>query len=101
MMELIDRQALFRDIPETHANDVFESCRNCKLLDEYQIGMIIYRQPIIEAEPIRRGHWVLIRPADIDRNITVQCSVCGAGDTHAEGVRVPYCWHCGTKMEEE
>ena len=100
MMELIDRQALLRDIPKTQTN-VFENCRNCELLDEYQVTRIIYSQPIIEAEPIRRGYWIEIIPANIDHNITVQCSVCGAGDTHAEGVHVPYCWHCGAKMEEE
>ena len=50
--------------------------------------------------PVRHGHWILIKPADIDHNITVECSVCGAGDTHAEGIKVPYCWKCGTKIDE-
>ena len=46
-MRLIDADALIKNIPNTH-EDIFENCRNCKLLDKNQIVDIIDEQPTIE-----------------------------------------------------
>ena len=43
---------------------------------------------------IKHGHWVV----DDDGNI--KCSECGYWDMHGSNVEVPYCWHCGCKMDE-
>jgi hypothetical protein len=56
--------------------------------------------------PIRpKGHWIL---ADSQDNVDVEngnnryiCSECTFSDIHAKTTEVPYCWHCGAKMESE
>lgn len=35
-----------------------------------------------------------------NNNYQYECSNCGHGDIHAKDVYVPYCWHCGAKMED-
>ena len=60
---------------------------------------MMYALPTIEAEPVRHGEWICIGDYDCDNNAPFECSNCHAGDTHAKGVRVPYCWKCGAKMD--
>ena len=54
-MRLIDADTLIMAIPDTRA-DVFENCRNCKLLDKKRIIDIINSAPtVVDTE--RHGHW--------------------------------------------
>ena len=53
-MRLIDGDALLKEIPVTHV-DIFENCRNCSLLDEFQVRAIINTQPTIDAVPVVHG----------------------------------------------
>ena len=54
------------------------------------IGQVLNDLPSAEAEPVRHGKWVELRPL---KNIFV-CSLCGQwGDYHWN-----YCPNCGTKM---
>lgn len=99
-MRLIDADALKENMGEQPLNWNNSPEEIQEMFDWNNFTQLIDEAPTIEAEQVRHGHWILIKPADIDHNITVECSVCGAGDTHAEGVKVPYCWKCGTKMDE-
>ena len=94
--------ALIMTIPDTRA-DIFENCRNCKLLDKEQITYIINNAPTIEAEPIRHGHWVMLHKThkvDEDNDYDWRCSECNHVDCHNISVEVPYCWNCGAVMDE-
>lgn len=61
--------------------------------------------PTIEAEPIRHGHWIertKVHPDLLNESTyNYTCSNCGYWDTHGANVEVPYCWHCGAKMDED
>ena len=46
-MRLIDADALKKAIPNTHM-DIFENCRNCRLLDDEQVKQLIDDTPTIE-----------------------------------------------------
>lgn len=54
------------------------------------------------AEP-KTGEWILSdnqRREDVENgNFYYFCSNCNHGDLHAKAQEVPYCWHCGAKME--
>ena len=55
--------------------------------------------PIVDAEPVRHGHWVEIE----DSRVRGYCSVCG-WESHLyedDVVGMSYCPNCGAKMEEE
>lgn len=54
--------------------------------------------PLVE---VKHGKWIQLMEYDIDENAVFQCSVCGGSDMHAKGVDVPYCWHCGARMDKE
>jgi hypothetical protein len=68
-----------------------------------------YARSVFEALPSAQperesGEWII---ADTQNEEDVQngnyryiCSCCGYSDTHSKAVRVPYCWHCGAKMDE-
>lgn len=59
----------------------------------YLIVDMLEEAPVIEAEPVRHGHW-----DDSFDGITPYCSVCGM--SHNCINRTPdYCPHCGAKME--
>lgn len=97
MGRLIDADALIMAIPDTSA-DIFENCRNCKLLDKERITDIINNAPTIEAE--RHGFW--IKEYTVLGNESehyYMCSECLHGDIHNDNVKVHYCWNCGAKMD--
>ena len=52
--------------------------------------------PTIEAEPVRRGHWVLTRDEQYEY---CHCSECGydTGENWMIGSEIPYCSQCGSK----
>lgn len=51
----------------------------------------VYGVPIVDAEPVRHGHWIRLSQ-DLS-----ECSVCG----YYSRDRGNYCTHCGAKMVEE
>jgi len=57
--------------------------------------------PSEDVQPVRHGKWIQLIEYDIDSNAVFECSVCGGSDMHARGVDVPYCWHCGARMDKK
>ncbi len=69
---------------------------------EEWIAEAIMTAPTIEAEPVRRGKWLITPYTDYDD--TYECSVCGHGWVFVEGTPkendANYCPNCGALMEE-
>lgn len=55
---------------------------------------------VTTVEERKHGHWVQVSDWDKNGQAHFDCSVCGAGDVHADDAEVPYCWHCGAVMDE-
>lgn len=93
-MRLIDADAL-RSVLE----DKMKDCDNRHYQDGLA-GALLYllSRPIIEER--KHGHWVQVSDWDKNGQAHFDCSVCGAGDVHADDAEVPYCWHCGAVMDE-
>lgn len=83
-----------------------QAIRNCDINNAYdryycdglQNAKLCLAQPTIEER--KHGHWVQVSDWDKNGQAHFDCSVCGAGDVHADEAEVPYCWHCGAVMDE-
>lgn len=51
--KLIDRDALIASIPKTNV-DIFENCRNCTTLCDWQVKELIDKMPTIDAVEVVR-----------------------------------------------
>ena len=53
----------------------------------------------------KTGHWILANNQSkedvLNDNYRFICSECKCSDIHAKGIKVPYCWKCGSKMGVE
>lgn len=92
-MRLIDADAMRQDWLENGQNEY--------VYDTNAVLDSIDAQPTIDAELVRHGRWFKQTELDEDGNAWYLCSECGYGDKHAESVDVPFCWHCGAKMDKE
>ena len=98
MMRLIDADKIvtwLRDVGD------YRKCLEDTKTDRKFVGKIIDHieaMPTVEAEPVIHGKWICIFEPDENDNVLCNCSVCGAGDSHAKDAVVPYCWKCGAKM---
>ena len=97
MNDLISRQA---------ALDIIDSELNGWLTDDERlhlegVGTGIECLPTID--PVKHGKWVVKEKVypDLpnDSDYRYECSLCGWEDQHNEKMIVPYCWHCGARME--
>ena len=65
------------------------------------VEQVIRAQPTIEER--NTGKWILDYEQDpsevFNGNYRYICSECGKKDIHARTQEVPFCWHCGAKME--
>lgn len=74
-------------------------------LDEQKeiFDTIVNLQPTID--PVKHGKWIVKEKAypDLpnDSDYRYECSLCGWGGQHNEKMIVPYCWHCGARMDGE
>ena len=78
-------------------------------LDEYDFALwhdvqeCIDKVPTVDAEPVRHGHWIYRQKSYVnnlnDSTAIYECSECGYADEHEADIEVPYCWHCGAKMQ--
>jgi hypothetical protein len=55
----------------------------------------IRKAPTVDAEPVKRGHWIHHRDWGVDGECPVECSECGMGEDY----EMNYCSRCGAKME--
>lgn len=110
MTEYIDREALLahiKDVP-TWIPD-YDPTSDGHTATHYPDGMYypedvissIENRPAADVVPVRHGRWIATGEWDKDLNYYYQCSACGHGDWHSGNVDVPYCWHCGAKMDGE
>lgn len=100
MDDLISRQAAIDAL-----NDLMLST-NVRKLDFEQIGynhaladgiLTIRRVPSAQ----RKGRWIYRGESEsFPGNNEYECSVCGFADAHSESQDVPFCWHCGARMEK-
>ena len=84
MADLIDRQALLRDIEKYHLSD-----------GKFQHWVEV--QPSVEAEPVRHGHWEIYVISMLDGE-DVRCSECGQCGCAPYW---DYCPNCGARMDCE
>ncbi|MDD5022012.1 MAG: hypothetical protein PHR82_07820 [Endomicrobiaceae bacterium] len=59
----------------------------------------IVTSPAVDAAPVRHGEWIDTGEDDGNGNYLFHCSSCGYSDAHSKSVEVPYCWHCGARMD--
>lgn len=86
-MRLIDADALLqRAVPHGWSTPLWVS------------DIVIEDAPTIDAEPVRHGHWIKKDHVFYD-NYRYECSECHHYDEHSESREVPYCWHCGARMD--
>ena len=57
----------------------------------------VWEAPTID--PVRHGRWINESEEDECHNVECECSLCHHKDIHAVSAIVPYCWHCGAKMD--
>lgn len=96
-MELIDRQALVKQMKETYCTDCENyngiKCRACWIDDA--IGTVD-DAPAVDAAPVVHGRWVK-RTAIVfdDEMVGYRCSECKT----TWDAETDYCPHCGAKMD--
>lgn len=95
-MRLIDADELVKSIPETHV-DMFENCRNCRLLDDFQVIEII--KEALTIDPVKHGHWIIKEAVTDDGFKTkhVRCSEC----SHPGVSYWIACPYCGADMRKD
>jgi hypothetical protein len=89
------RQALYLD---KTLNDL--PTRDNMLLNFQQY---VHLQPAINAAPVVRGEWIEAMQGEMHLYPDGQkmCSICGQRMPHKWEKMPPYCFACGTKMEEQ
>lgn len=75
-------------------------CRAC-YVDDVLVDVEDF--PAADVVEVRHGRWIKttkVHPDLLnDSTYNYRCSNCGYMDTHGANVEVPYCWHCGAKMD--
>lgn len=100
---LIDRDALIASIPKTNV-DIFENCRNCSTLCDWQVRELIEQAELVDAVEVIHGEWVekwRFKPNGIPYHKVgdMECSVCHSDMLGRYYSR--YCPHCGARMKGE
>ena len=100
MSDLIERQSVIDAIKVAYFNRDIQSAKDDQCIVDAMTDWAIRQvRQVPTAEERKTGHWILdIHSCDDNGNGFYTCSVCGAGDTHALTMYVPYCWKCGARM---
>jgi hypothetical protein len=48
-------------------------------------------------DAVRHGKWINV--LELGDNIQCRCSSCFSKDVRPKDIVVPYCWHCGARMD--
>ena len=97
-MRLIDADTLIEKLElakEEKTNRQFEDGFNAALMFAQILAKV---QPTVDER--KHGHWIRVSEADSDGNADFYCSVCLFVSKQADGMEIPYCWHCGAVMDE-
>ena len=109
MSRLIDADALKANVPNTNV-DIFENCRNCNTLMDWQVKELIGKMPTIDAVEVVHGEWIEAYGMEEAMKGTVICSNCGesysaivltSGEISLRNQKTKYCPNCGAKMDGE
>lgn len=91
MSRLIDGDALKENIPNTNV-DIFENCRNCTTLCDWEVKELIDKMPTIDAVEVVHGNWEVV---DQEEPRRYGCSICKRLSFYVTN----YCSCCGAKMD--
>ena len=73
-----------------------EICDDCIFELEYRIDHF----PSADVAPVMHGKWIETDEIpNIESDRIYRCSVCGYADEHSPSADVPFCWHCGARMQ--
>lgn len=104
-MALIDREELYKEICRAYE---YEYPTTSGAFDEFvskTLKNIIYNAPIVDAEPVRHGKWIVWNGMDIPENHgRHKCSECGEfaiKPKYGEEILTKRCLNCGARMEGE
>ena len=102
-MSYIDREQLI-DMFQQLAHDDWNQRVSTTWANAYSDATEMVRDiPSADVEPVRHGHWIMLHKThgvDEDSDYDWRCSKCNHVDCHNISVEVPYCWHCGSRMDE-
>lgn len=56
---------------------------------------------IVDAEPVRHGHWITQYDDLFPMESTIECSICGEKEWMMTIINQNYCPNCGARMDEE
>lgn len=106
MNDLISRAALLEDMQkelEKAVNDEEMTEYECKVLMTSALALktFVNRQSAVDAKPVVHGKWKRKTDYDENDNAIFECSNCMSSDVHAKSTIVPFCWHCGARMDGE
>ena len=94
-MTLIDKAALLNTIAtEVHYDSERPLEMYAKLLS------VVNDAPIVDAEPVKHGHWINHFDDLFPMESTVECSICGEKEWMMTIINHNYCPNCGAKMDE-
>lgn len=83
----------FKDTNEIYTNGAI-------LIPTFRVEQLI--EHYFSARP--KAKWIFSCYQDEEANVNgcyqYECSNCGYGETFVKNFHVPYCWHCGAKMDE-
>ena len=57
--------------------------------------------PTADVAPVVHAHWIDTGRSDGNDNYDFVCCRCKHTDIHSRQVKVPYCWFCGARMDEQ
>jgi hypothetical protein len=68
---------------------------------EPSVGDVRYVKLAEYEDKEKRGKWRQVSVQNDEfNNHLYECTLCRATERHNINVNVPYCWHCGAKMED-
>lgn len=99
-MELIDKKETIRLLANSRDSEPVHGDVSFGIKAGVDKAMIVISNFADVVEERKHGHWIQVSDWDKNGQAHFDCSVCGAGDVHADDAEVPYCWHCGAVMDE-
>lgn len=85
-MEYISKQSLLADLNEATPRSYFA------------FETMVREYPTEDVVPVVHAFWIC-KSVDDNDNGEYTCSRCGCDEEHSINCEVPYCWHCGAKMD--